>query len=231
MNDRLVWKSDIIVDNFERPDLGDYYWFNDPNQTELPRTSERASYEKAYGLVHPYGHPNDTVSLSADNPGYDATLQSETLEHYPGPDRILEFYLKPVQFSDPALARFSFNLEEYGHRSCLRLLIDYTGYWRLESIDSKGDWSYYGDEPQEDVFQLDVGDWHRVVIDQTNWPDVSAHIWNAETGEHTSSLETSGGSGVWDNDGFGLWVNDHAEVQLDYLHLIKSDDYIVGTDM
>jgi hypothetical protein len=224
VNGTLVYRSETPIDVFDRGSLD--YWIGDAGQSDLPHIAGGAGFDNDNALRLPPNAPNQTANLSPNNPSHSSSDQDIDLDNYLEPGDIAEVYFRAVDFGLPSQFRWAlFTDDYYGDHDSIRLRFT-DDYFRLE----QGSSLYGGTGDSESSTGFDPGDWHRVVIDTSDFPEIYCHLWNADTGDW---IDTVGGTGDGNPDtpGHYAWWNSDTEMFVSDYRLIDENDFSVGSDL
>lgn len=221
----LVHRSEIPIDIFDRGSLE--YYIGDTGQSDLPHIAGGSGFDNDNALRCPGdGNPNDATNLSPDNPSYDSSEQIE-LDNYLEPGEIAEVYFRPETFDGSSQFRWAlFTDDYYGSEDHIRLRFT-EDYWRLE----QGSSAYDGSSDSEDTTGFGtVGNYHRCVMDCSDFPTIECHLWDAETGDFISTIGGEG-DGNPSDAGHYAWWNNATEMYVSDYRIIDENDFEPGEDM
>ncbi|WP_394743311.1 hypothetical protein [Natronococcus roseus] len=226
----VAWEDTVEVDLFERDELG--YYIHDDGQATLPQISTSNPWEGDRSYWQEAGSPNGVANLSPENSSYSSSSQDVVLDSYlldsDDDDQVLEFYFDPATWSGSQQFRFGFLVDGYDPLGSNSVRLRYTdGYHRIEHHGSD---LYGGGGSAESFESITGGNYHRVVVDCSEFPYIEAHTWDAETGEF---IDTVSGEDTpqTEEPGIEIWSNDDTEVFVDHINLIDEDDYEAGEDL
>ncbi|ELY91482.1 hypothetical protein [Natrialba taiwanensis] len=220
-----VYVAEIPIDIFDRSSLG--YYIGDTGQATLPQIVSNEGYDNPDAVWLPYDNPNDASNLASDNSGYDSSMQDVDLENYLRTGQIAEIYLRPATWGSNSQFRFSFLCDGYYPSNHIRLRFT-DGYWRIE----QGSTVYGGTGDAESFTGFnDNGNYHRVVVDLSQFPYIECHLWDAGTGNFISTISGEDSSPDTDEAGHQFWFNSVTEIYGSDYRIIDSDDFTAGQDM
>jgi hypothetical protein len=216
-----VYQSETPIDIFDREDLG--YHIGDTGVSTLPQIQQGEGYDNDNALWFDYGIPNNVTNLSPDNSGYNSSNQDVDLDNYLEPGDIAEIIMRPASWSQSRQFRFAFFADGYYPSNHIRLRFT-QGYFRLEQGSD-----YYGGTSSAESYTgfTGLGNWHRLVIDASDFPYIECHLWDIDNDEFVDTVSGEESNPDTDEPGHQLWWNEYIQLYISDYRLIDENDFSV----